>query len=161
MNLEVFSGCVPDTNTPLASREGILHIEAQMAALFSPGPWEESFPLTHRFADGVYAREMMIPAGHVIVGKIHKYGHLNVITRGKVSVLTEFGVEVLHGPTTFISKPGTKRVVYAHEDTVWTTLHGTAHTDPDSVEEDIICKTFADFDNFVAGSAGNSLEDKS
>lgn len=159
MNLEVFKGCIPETTTPLASREGILYAESKLMETFGNSPWEGSFPLTHRFADGVYAREMLIPAGHVIVGKIHKYGHLNVISSGAVSVLTEFGVEVLCGPTTFISKPGTKRVVYAHEDTVWTTFHGTDHTDPDMVENDIICKTFAEFDNFVAES--NKLEDRS
>jgi hypothetical protein len=66
-----------------------------------------------------------------------------------VSVLTEFGVEELRAPLTFISKPGTKRVVYAHEDTVWTTIHGTRHTDVKKVEEDIICKTFAEYDRLL------------
>jgi len=153
--LDLFAKNVPDTNTPLASREGIALIEATLVEAFSENGWEDSFPLQHRFADGVYAREMLIPAGHLIVGKIHKFGHLNVITKGLVSVLTEFGVETLQAPTTFISKPGTKRVVYAHEDTVWTTFHGTQHTTPDEVEADIICKTFAEYDAYVSKQLEN------
>lgn len=158
MNLpEVFCKNIPNTNTPLASREGISFMESALVDKFSEEKWEESFPLEHRFADGVYAREMLIPAGHLIIGKIHKFGHLNVITKGLVSVLTEFGVETLKAPTTFISKPGTKRAVFAHEDTVWTTFHGTQHTSPDEVEKDIICKTFAEYDAYVS----KQLEDKS
>lgn len=133
----------------LASREGILAMEAALTQVFEPGQNEEVFPLIHRFADNVYAREILLPAGTIVIGKIHRYGHLNVISKGHVSVLTEDGVEELHGPMTFISKPGTKRVVYAHEDTVWTTIHGTRHTDPDRVEEDIICKTFAEYDRLL------------
>lgn len=134
---------------PLASREGILAMEAALAQVFEPGQNEEVFPLVHRFADNVYAREILLPSGTIVIGKIHRYGHLNIISKGHVSVLTEDGVEELHGPMTFISKPGTKRVVYAHEDTVWTTIHGTRHTDPDRVEEDIICKTFAEYDRLL------------
>ena len=138
----------------LASREGILHMEATLLKKFPSGESQETFPLTHRFADGVYAREILLPAGTIVIGKIHRYGHLNVITKGHVSVLTEFGIEQIRGPYTFVSKPGTKRVVYAHEDTVWTTFHGTKHTDVDKVEEDIICKTFAEYDMLL------QLEDK-
>lgn len=130
----------------LASREGIMHMEAALLTLFEPGESQETFPLTHRFADNVYAREILLPAGTIVVGKIHRYGHLNVITKGHVSVLTEFGVEEFHAPYTFVSEPGTKRVVYAHEDTVWTTFHGTNHTEVEKVEADIICKTFGEFD---------------
>jgi hypothetical protein len=148
-DLELFQCQVPDFPHPLASREGILHMEAMMMASPLCENWEPDFPLTHRFADGVYAREMLIPEGSYIIGKIHRFGHLNVITKGEVSVLTEFGVDHLVAPCTFVSKPGTKRVVYAHEDTVWTTFHGTQHTDPDKVEADIICKSFEDFDQLA------------
>lgn len=138
----------------LVSREGIMAMQEILENHPVSAGWEEHFPLTHRFADNVYAREMFIPADSIIIGKIHRFGHLNVITQGRVSVLTEFGVEELQAPYTFISKPGTKRVVYAHEDTVWTTFHGTKHTDVDKVEADIICKTFAEFDQL------KMLEDK-
>jgi hypothetical protein len=143
--------------TVLASRDGILAIEQSLCKIVEPGERSDQFPLTHRFADGVYAREILLPAGSLVVGKIHRYGHLNVITKGLVSVLTEDGVQVLKAPLTFISKPGTKRVVFAHEDTVWTTFHGTNPNevnDINKVEDRIICKTFAEFDALC------QLEDK-
>lgn len=150
---------LPDNINP-ASRQGVMLIEDMLRRdavvdITRVHNLELVFPLTHRFADGVYAREMFIPAGTVIVGKIHKFGHLNVITKGKCVVLTEFGTETLEAPHTFISKPGTKRVVGAIEDTVWTTFHGVGkETDLSKIEDQIICKTFEEFDALA-------LEDKS
>jgi hypothetical protein len=43
---------------------------------------------------------------------------------------------------TFISAPGTKRVVYAVEDTVWTTVHVSNETDLDKLETQLIAPTF-------------------
>lgn len=83
----------------------------------------EDFPLTHHFAPSVYGREMLIPAGGVIVGKIHRHAHLNVVIRGKAKVVTEFGEKIVNGGDVFVSEPGTKRAVYAIEDTVWLTIH--------------------------------------
>jgi hypothetical protein len=147
-DMALFAGMVPELTSPLASREGILYMEEVLTGVTEPGENTDLFPLQHRFADGVYAREIFLPKGSVVIGKIHKFGHLNLITCGHVSVLTEFGVDEFTAPYTFVSKPGTKRVVYAHEDTVWTTFHGTQHTDVDAVEADIICKTFADYDSY-------------
>jgi hypothetical protein len=39
----------------------------------------------------MYAREILLPAETFIVGKIHKHAHLNIVTRGRCTVVTEFG----------------------------------------------------------------------
>lgn len=109
----------------------------------------ESCPVTHHFAPGMYAREIFMPKGHVIVGKIHKHAHLSMLTKGEVSVLTERGVEHLKAPLTFTSYPGAKRVVYMHEDTVWTTFHPTDETDLEKIEDHVIAKSFEEFDQHV------------
>jgi len=107
-------------------------------------------PLQHVFAPGAYARTIMIPAGTVIIGKIHKHQHLNVLSQGDVSVLTEGGgVEHLRGPITMSSLPGTKRAVYAHTDVVWTTIHLTSETDLDKIEVEVIAPTFSDYQQFI------------
>lgn len=96
----------------------------------SPAAPGDVFPLVHRFANNVYAREITIPAGSLVVGKIHTHGHLNVITKGRVAVvIIEDGVEEF-APHTFISKAGTKRLVFAFEETIWTTFHGTERLTP-------------------------------
>ena len=95
-------------------------------------------PVTHHFSDGVYAREMRIPAGTVATGKVHKTLHLNILSQGDVSVLTEDGMKRIQAPCTIVSPPGTKRAVYAHTDVVWTTIHGTHETDLEKLEADLI-----------------------
>jgi hypothetical protein len=88
-------------------------------------------PLTHSFADGVYVREIFIPKGTVLTGKIHKYSHPNFLMQGEVIVVTEHGGrEHLKAPLAMISRAGTKRAVYALEDTVWITVHVTSERDP-------------------------------
>ena len=110
---------------------------------------EVDCPLQHVFAPGAYARTIFIPAGTVIVGKIHKHAHLNILSQGSVSVMTEGGgLENLKGPLTMVSPPGTKRAVYAHTDVVWTTIHLTDETDLEKIEEHVIAKTFEEYEQF-------------
>lgn len=111
---------------------------------------EVEMPLQHVFAPGAYARTIFIPAGSVIVGKIHKHQHLNILSMGHVTVYTEGGGEEdMHGPLTMVSPPGTKRAVYAHTDTVWTTIHLTNETDLDKIEEHVIAKTYEEYEQFA------------
>lgn len=91
-------------------------------------------PVKHHFSDGLYAREMFIPKGTVVTGKIHKYTNLNIMSKGKLSIRTETGVVTVEAPFTVVSPPGTKRIAYAHEDTVWTTIHATNEKDVDAIE---------------------------
>jgi len=92
----------------------------------------------HYFADGLYAREIFIPKGTLLTGKIHKTEHLNILSKGEITVWTEEGMKRLHAPFTMVSKPGTKRVGYAHEYTVWTTIHATKETDLEKLELELI-----------------------
>lgn len=111
-------------------------------------------PLKHSFAEGVYVREIFIPAGMFLVGKIHKHCHPNFLMSGKVSVFTEEeGQQTLEGPLSMISKAGTKRAVYAHTDTVWITVHvnPTDTQDLDELEEIVIAKDFNEYEEFRRG----------
>ncbi len=130
-------------------RNGILQLQEQMMAYEDKLDIDKDFPLTHHFAPGVYGREILLPKNTVIIGKIHKHAHLNIISKGKVMVITEFGYEEFVGPYTFVSKPGTKRVVAAIEDTIWTTIHLTDKTDLVEIEEDIIAKSFDEYFLFL------------
>jgi len=85
---------------------------------------------------------MTIPAGGLIIGKIHRHAHVNTISKGRVLVVTEFGKHEIIAPCTFISEPGTKRVVLAQEDTVWTTYHPTEETDLEKIEAHVIAPSF-------------------
>lgn len=122
-------------------REKVLRLEA-----FLHGFPQLPEQLTHHFADGIYARELHIPKDAVIVGKIHRHAHLNFLMKGDISVLTEHGVRRIKAPAVICSAPGIKRAGYAHEDSVWITVHATDEKDLDKIEDQVICKSFEEFE---------------
>lgn len=107
-------------------------------------------PVRHIFGGGIYCREIRIPAGVLLTGKIHKYEHVNIMSAGEMSVLTETGILRVRAPFATVSKPGIKRVAYVHEAAVWTTVHRTDLTDPDEIEEHFIAQSEADYLTFIA-----------
>lgn len=98
-------------------------------------------PVQHRFAEqeGLYAREIVIPKGALMTGRVHKHQHVSVMVRGDMTVLTEAGMQRVKGYHCWICEPGTKRVGYAHEETVWLTVHHTEHMTPGGIE-DVLCE---------------------
>ena len=126
-------------------RKKILQLEVDLRHVVSEFGIETiaNYPLVHRFADGCYIREITIPAGQFVIGKVHLHKHLNFITRGSVICVTEGkGVEVLQGPCTIISDAGTKRVLYTYEETVWTTVHVTNAKTVEEAERDSVVDTY-------------------
>lgn len=140
MQIEV----MPNRAMQLSRRAAILRLQERIVGLgLDVGP--ASCPVKHHFAPGAYGREMFLPAGIVVVGKIHKHAHVNVISQGRVQVFTEHeGVQELSAPCTFVSTPGTKRVVHVIEDTVWTTVHVTDKTDLADIEREVIVDDFSE-----------------
>lgn len=123
--------------------------ELQAATALSGLP-EVNCPLQHVFAPGACARSIFIPAGTVVVGKIHKHQHLNILSQGRVSMMTEGGGrEDLQGPVVMVSQPGTKRALYAHTDVVWTVIHVTNETDIEKLEAEVIAPTYEDYEHFI------------
>lgn len=122
--------CIP----PKPTYEQLRELEARLLQCEQMEP-----ELTHHFADGVYGRELFIPKGATLVGKIHKHSTLNILLRGKIAVTNADGaVRVLEGPAVFVSPPGCKKVGHALEDTVWMNVHGTKLTDLAAIEAKFI-----------------------
>ena len=129
----------------LERREAIFALQAALIKepQYNPEP-------QHTFAPGSYARTLLLDKDSLVVGKIHKHAHINVISFGHVLVMTEGeGLLELHGPMVFTSTPGTKRVVLALEDTLWTTVHVTNETELEKVEADVIAKTYDEYERFL------------
>lgn len=114
-------------------------------------------PPHHTFAPDEYARSLFLPLDTVIVGKIHKHAHINVISFGHVLVMTEGeGLQELRGPLIFTSSPGTKRAVLALEDTLWTTVHSLPYrgcTDLAQIEDHVIATSYVEYEQFRLESA--------
>ena len=91
----------------------------------------------HYFAPGVYAREVFIPAGTVLIGARHKTEHL-VLFAGDITVWHEGHMVRITGHHTLVSKPQTKRVGFAHMDTYCTGFFPTSKTDVRELESDLV-----------------------
>jgi len=105
---------------------------------------KEKNPVKHSFADGCYIREIFNPANELLVTKIHKKEHPFFLMKGKMSILTEDGVEHIKAPHYGITKPGTKRIIYTHTECVFVTVHATDKTNIDEIEKEVIAKDFND-----------------
>ena len=128
------------TNLPGATtRDKILRLEGEMRKMETI-----DLPPTHYFAKGLYARSISIPKGVLLTGHIHKTEHLNIVAKGVISVVTEWGSKILHAPHVFVAPAGAKKVGYALEDTVWITVHATKEVDIDKIEEELIALDYAE-----------------
>lgn len=95
-------------------------------------------PTNHYHAHGLYGREMALPAGYTIVGKIHAREHFFLLTKGRLLVTGDEGVVELVAPAVMVGKPGTKRAGFALEDCVCMNVHHTFLRDLDEIEAEQI-----------------------
>jgi len=120
-------------------REKIMLLEAELLQ-----HEQVALETSHTFCDGLYARQIEIPAGTVLTGKIHLREHLNFILKGEIAVFTEHGEQRIKAPAMIVSQPGTKRAGYAVEDTTWCTVHASVSKDVAAVEEELVTNNYED-----------------
>lgn len=133
-------------------REKILAAEDKMNNM--PGvlkgeKLDKHCPLKHSFGDGLYVREIFMPAGTIIVSKIHKRTHPYFVLKGKAFVATETGVVKIEAPYQGMTLAGTKRALSIIEDMVWITVHATKETELEKIEKEIIATDFQEADLLV------------
>ena len=110
----------------------------------------------HHFSPGIYAREMRIKKGTVLTGKIHKTEHLCILN-GDIEIASQDGKGRFTGYLTFLSKPGVKRIGFAHEDTVFTTIHAIEGTDIQSLEAALVVDTFEQYKQYCLSSSKQEM----
>lgn len=121
------------------ARELIIELEQ---ALLEAHSIQMQLDTTHSWIDGVYAREIFIPKGTLLTGRIHKHACISIMSKGEKTTITEDGAIRLKAPFATVSKPGIKRVGFAHEDTIWTTIHATDERDLKKLENDLFCDSY-------------------
>ena len=99
-------------------------------------------PLKHSFGSGCYVREVFNPAGELIVTKIHKVSHPFFLLKGTMSILSADGEKRIEAPHYGITEANTKRIIYAHTDCTFVTVHVTDSTDLSEIEKEIISDDF-------------------
>lgn len=85
----------------------------------------------HIFHPGWYERRLMVPAGMLIIGKIHHHDHILGVISGHALVISAFGRDEVRGGYLGVSQAGVKRAVLAFEDTLFVTLHSNPDDERD------------------------------
>lgn len=95
----------------------------------------------HHFSDGLYAKEIHVPEGMMVVQHKHTFSHLSVLAKGKVVVVVD-GEEpkVIEAPACLDIKADTNHGIKALTDVVWFCIHATDEKDSSKVDEVIIKK---------------------
>lgn len=135
-------------NVATAMQSKVVELESAMRAM----PQVE-LRTNHYFAAGMYVREMFLPAGTVLVGKVHKREHVFMLTKGSLRVTVDNGVKDLIAPVVLIGKPGTKRAGVALEDCVCVNVHRTDKKNLAKIERELIAE-----ESGALFDAGNQLK---
>ena len=87
-------------------------------------------PLKHTFTPGpagskvkMYARQITMPRGASVVSEKHETEHPFIVSKGIVEVRSEHDTQLIIAPFSGITAPGTQRLLFVHEETIWTTFH--------------------------------------
>ena len=84
-----------------------------------------------------------------MVGKIHRYETVNLITFGAVKSYNpeqpEAGL-LMVAPYTFVSPAGSKRIVVAYQPSIWCTVHPAETEDLAQLEGELIVKNYDELD---------------
>jgi quercetin dioxygenase-like cupin family protein len=94
--------------------------------------------IEHYFADGMYAKEMRIPAGHFVKKHLHDFTHLSVLAAGTVILKMNGKAKLMKAPACITVPAGMEHVIDAVTDAVWFCIHATDETDPEKVDQVLI-----------------------
>ena len=99
---------------------------------------EINLDISHYFSDGVYARKMLLLAGHYAVTHAHEYDHLSILAAGRVTLEVDGDNRELIAPTCVTILANKHHQIVALEDAVWFCIHATDETDVDKLDEVLI-----------------------
>jgi len=132
--------------TEPVTRSQLLEFQGMVSKM--PNQIDPEAITTHHFAPGVYGRQMDLPKGSLIVGKLHKHSFLNILTKGVVGISSEFGREIVSAPSTWVSEAGIKRTMFAIEDVQMIGIHPNESDtrDMEKIERFVIADDYAALD---------------
>ncbi len=95
--------------------------------------------IKHHFSKGVYAKEAHIAAGLCAEQHRHTYEHMSILASGIVSVEVSGETTIYVAPAVITIAADTVHKVTALKNAVWFCVHATEETDPEKVDEVLIC----------------------
>jgi hypothetical protein len=110
----------------------------------------DMFPLKHSFSEGVYIREMFMPQGGLVIGKLYKISHTWFLLSGELEVATDEGTEYYIGPCYVNAPEGAKRVLHAVSDVIFVNVYPNPEniTDTDKLEEILTCSSYKEYEEY-------------
>lgn len=85
---------------------------------------EEDYDLTEYNSGGMYGRQITIPRGACITGRIYKVDHLEIMLKGDIVILSaDGGAKRYTGYNVIEAKAGKRQAGFAYEDTTWLTVN--------------------------------------
>jgi hypothetical protein len=104
----------------------------------------DMFPLKHSFSEGVYIREMFMPKGGFVIGKLYKISHTWFLLSGELEIATDEGAMHYVAPCYVNAPEGTKRVLHALQDSVFVNVYPNPDniTDIETLEDMLTCKSY-------------------
>lgn len=95
--------------------------------------------LREHFAHGTYTRELLMPKGTCLTGKIHRYSCINIVSLGSIRCVTDEGEYIVEAPHIFVSGDNVCKAIYAVEDSILINVHPWNGEDtPEQIEEKLI-----------------------
>jgi mannose-6-phosphate isomerase-like protein (cupin superfamily) len=94
----------------------------------------------HHFSDGLYAKQMRIPAGHVAGTHAHTYSHLNILAQGDVVVVVGDEYFEYSAPACIEIRANTEHKIFAKTDATCFCIHATDETDVEKIDAVLIHK---------------------
>lgn len=126
-------------------KDNVMVLENALLAMDNVEP-----EMTHTFCNGVYAREMRVPANVTLTGKVHRYPCINVISQGDLIVSTDEGFYNISAPYSFVSGAGVKKAIHALTDSVWTTFHPwDGEEDLEKIEDFFTVSSYEEFERLT------------
>lgn len=88
----------------------------------------------HHFHDGVYAKEMHLPAAHYAMSHQHSYDHVSFLHAGRALVTVDGVAKEYSAPTVIMVRAHKEHRIDAITDVVWFCIHETTLTDPNEID---------------------------
>lgn len=103
-------------------------------------PYDQDQVTGHQFCEGLYSRQYFLPKGATAVSLMHAKQNFFMVVQGECLVYGDKGTQRIKAPFMTTTEPGTKRIVYGLEDTVFVTFHPNPgnETDLTKLEQDLI-----------------------
>jgi quercetin dioxygenase-like cupin family protein len=98
------------------------------------------YNIEHHFSENLYAKQINLDAGNIVVQHKHKFDHLSILAKGKVIVLFDEDATEYTAPACINIVKGVDHAIKALENSVWFCVHATDETDATKVDKVLIQK---------------------